>query len=142
MKILLAVFSILLSQHSYGVEKLLPPVKCGDFLKEIHLSRPDVIYIKCEPENLGNPSGKGLLATYTVRGADVFKVEHWLNQLAHTGSLRRSCCIWETNLGQFRGRNGARYEARLSTESTEYRRHDLKRVPIFYLEIGHDIHEP
>jgi hypothetical protein len=139
---LLAALSIFLSQHSYGAGQLLPPVKCGDFLNEIQLSRPDIEYIKCKQENLGNPSGKGLLATYAIRGADIFKVERWLNKLAHTGSLRRSCCVWETKLGQFRGRDGAWYEARLSTESTEYRRRDLKRIPIFYLEIGHDIQDP
>jgi len=121
---------------------LLPPTKCGDFLKNLKLDRPDVVFDKCEAIPSGNPRGDTLEATYKVEGRNIIKVEKWLNSWAHTGKLRFLCCGWETKTVGFKGGDGAFYEIGMGGEATESSRSRLSKVPVIFLRVLHDTTEP
>ncbi|GAB3095526.1 DUF4952 domain-containing protein [Lysobacter terrae] len=125
-----------------GERAALPPAKCGDFLKQLKLGRPEIVFDKCKPVSMGNPSGNTLEATYKVKGQDIAKTEKWLNSWAHTGRLRFLCCGWETKNVEFRGRDGALYEIGMGGEAIESSREHFKDVPFLYLYVRHDIYEP
>lgn len=120
--------------------KLDPPLKCDDFLKTIGLQRPDVKFITCKPGEFGGI--ESLSAEYRVKGKDVIKVENWLVNLAHIHRLKRACCIWETGMKTFKGRDGADYEVSMSAESTVNSRRDLAKVPFFNLTVTHYLYSP
>jgi hypothetical protein len=120
--------------------KLDPPLLCDDFLKAIGLQRPDVKFVTCKPGEFGGIDN--LSAEYRIEGKDVINVENWLVKLAHVSRLKRACCIWETGMKSFRGRDGADYEVSMSAQSTVSDRRNLTKVPSFSLTVTHYLYSP
>ncbi|WP_370650722.1 DUF4952 domain-containing protein [Caballeronia sp. SL2Y3] len=97
-------------------------------------------FVACRPGEFGGVSN--LKAQYRVQGKDVLNVEDWLVRLAHVSRLKRACCVWETSIGNFTGRDGADYYVSMGTEATIISRRDLSRVPFFELNVTHYLHSP
>jgi Domian of unknown function (DUF4952) len=83
-----------------------------------------------------------LVVRYTVKGADVTKVEKILRQKFRMGKLRFVCCGWTTDYqkGFYRDKSGYYYEVTMSSPETVEQ--NLHRIPEFEVTVQKYLTEP
>ena len=141
MKWLLALVAILAVIEAYAAEKSAPAFECGDFLKQLRLARPDVVFVGCERRGDNEPNAERLDATYHVAGKDVAHVEAWLIRTFHAKRLRYVCCGWDAPPVSFKARGGQYYEIAFGGETVFNRRKDWPKVPYLTLDVTRYLQE-
>lgn len=142
MKLLLAFVAIFIMAEAQAAQTSSSAPKCGDFLRQLRLARPDVIFVGCERRGESGTQSESLDATYYVAGKDLAQVEIWLTRTFHAKPLRYVCCGWETTSVSLKARDGMLYEIGLGGETIFNRRRDWPKVPYLTFSVIRYLNEP
>lgn len=120
----------------------LPPLQCSDFLRDMGLARPDVVFQGCATVHDRTPIPDSLQATYRVAGKDLDAVEKWAIRTFRMKRLRFTCCGWDSDSVYYTDKHRAGYEVGLGGETIVNQRKDWPSIPYLTLTVTHDLTDP
>ena len=120
-----------------------PPQACSDFLADWELKPDTLRFETCK--TVRRLPGRGIVATYRLRGADAAAMETFLRDRFGMAPLRFECCGWvprrERNGDRYPGagtftHNGAQFDITLqSMETVVTERAQWSTIPTFHVRV-------